>query len=357
MKIIDIQTQIVKAPLKTPFKTALRKVTHLEDLVVTIYTNSGLIGYGEGASTAVITGETLISMRGAIDNIFRDILLWREIEDFNSLLNDIDKAMVYNSTIKSALQMALYDLRSQSFTLPLYKYLGGSQTKFETDITISLNDIDTMIEDCQNAIDLGYGILKIKVGESIAKDYDRIKTIAETFPNSTLRIDANQAWSAKESVRLLTKLENQGIVTELIEQPVKANDFRGMKYIRDRTLTPLLADESIFSAKQAIQLLEMDACDFINIKLAKCGGISHALKIADIAELYGVKCMIGCMLEGAISVGVGVHVASARSNIITMLDLDGANLLAYNPIVGGVKFNESEITLSDSYGLGIEKIC
>jgi len=113
MKITDIQTQIIKAPLKTPFKTALRQVTHLEDLVITIYTDSGLIGYGEGASTAVITGETLISMRGAIDTIFRDILLHREIEDFNSLLNDIDKAMVHNSTIKSAIEMALYDLRSQ----------------------------------------------------------------------------------------------------------------------------------------------------------------------------------------------------------------------------------------------------
>ncbi|MCK4442445.1 MAG: dipeptide epimerase, partial [Sulfurovaceae bacterium] len=274
MKITDIQTQIVKAPLKTPFKTALRQVTHLEDLVVTVYTDNGLIGYGEGASTAVITGETLISMRGAIDNIFKTLLINRKIEDFNSLLNDIDKAMVYNTTIKSALQMAIYDLRSQSFKVPLYKYLGGTQTEFETDITISLNDIDTMIEDCQNAIKLGYSILKIKVGESISKDYDRIKTIAQIFPNIKLRIDANQAWSAKESVTLLTKLENQGIITELIEQPVKANDFRGMKYIKERTLTPLLADESVFSAKQAIELLEMDACDLINIKLAKCGGIS-----------------------------------------------------------------------------------
>jgi o-succinylbenzoate synthase len=356
MKIVDIKTQIVKAPLKTPFKTALRQVTHLEDLVITIYTDSGLIGYGEGASTAVITGETLISMRGAVETIFRDILIDREIEDFNSLLNDINKAMVHNSTIKSAIEMALYDLRSQLLNLPLYKFLGGSQTKFETDITISLNGIDTMIADCQNAIDLGYSILKIKVGESIAKDYDRIKTIAQTFPNITLRIDANQAWSAKESVTLLTKLENQGILTQLIEQPVKANDFRGMRYIKERTLTPLLADESVFSAKQAIELLEMDACDLINIKLAKCGGISHALQIADIANLYNVKCMIGCMLEGAISVGAGVHVASARSNIITMLDLDGANLLAYNPVVGGAVFNESEIILSNGYGLGIEEI-
>ena len=356
MKIKDIKTQTLKAPLKTPFKTALRTVTHLEDLVVMIYTDNELIGYGEGASTAVITGETLTSMRGAIEHI-KPMLIDREVEDFNALLRTIEESMIHNTTIKSALEMAVYDLLAQSLKLPLYKLLGGSQTKFETDITISLNDIDTMIEDCQKAINLGYNILKIKVGESIAKDYNRIKTIAKRFPNITLRIDANQAWSAKESVILLQKLENQGIVTQLIEQPVKANDFRGMKYIKERTITPLLADESVFSAKQAIELLEMDGCDLINIKLAKCGGISHALKIADIAELYNVKCMIGCMLEGAISVGGAVHVASARSNIITMLDLDGANLLATNPIEGGAIFNESKIMLTESYGLGIEKIC
>jgi o-succinylbenzoate synthase len=355
MKITEIKTQTLKAPLKTPFKTFLRTVTHLEDLVVMICTDSGEVGYGEGASTAVITGETLISMRGAIEHI-KPLLIGREIADFNTLLQTIEQSMIHNTTIKSSLEMALYDLQAQSLKLPLYRLLGGSQTQFETDITISLNDIDTMIEDCQKAIALGYGILKIKVGDSITKDYDRIKTIATTFPHTTLRIDANQAWSAKESVTLLQKLEHQGIVTELIEQPVKANDFRGMKYIKERTITPLLADESVFSARQAIELLEMDASDFINIKLAKCGGISHALQIADIAKLYGVKCMIGCMLEGAISVSTAVHVASARSDTITMLDLDGANLLASNPVEGGATFNESEILLTDSYGIGIKRI-
>ncbi|MCH9740733.1 MAG: dipeptide epimerase [Epsilonproteobacteria bacterium] len=352
MKITRIDTQLLKAPLKTPFKTALRTVTHLEDLVVSIHTDSGLIGYGEGAATAVITGETITSMLGAIEHI-KPMLIGQELEAFNNLLKTVEQSIIHNSTIKSALEIALYDLRAQSLKLPLYKLLGGSQTTFNTDITISLNDIDTMLEDCQKAINLGYDILKIKVGETITKDYDRIKTITETFPETTLRIDANQAWSAKESVTLLQKLEKQGIVTDFIEQPVLAHDFRGMKYIKERTLTPLLADESVFSAKQAIELLEMDACDFINIKLAKCGGISHALKIADIAELYNVKCMIGCMLEGPVSVGAAVHVASARANTITMLDLDGANLLATNPVNGGVNFNESEITLNSSYGLGV----
>jgi len=355
MKIVNITTKILKAPLKTPFKTALRTVTHLEDLVVIMTTDKGLIGYGEGASTAVITGETLASMQGAIEHI-KPLLLGREIEDFNALLHTIEHAMVHNTTIKSALEMALYDLRSQSLQLPLYQMLGGSQTTFTTDITISLNNIDTMLHDCQKAINLGYEVLKIKVGETIAKDYERIATIATTFQNTTLRIDANQAWSAKESVTLLQKLENQGIITQLIEQPVKADDFKGMKYIKERTITPLLADESVFSAKQAIELLKMDACDFINIKLAKCGGISHALKIADIAQLYNVKCMIGCMLEGPIAVSSAVHVASARSNTITMLDLDAASLLAHNPVVSGTLFNESEIKLTRAYGLGVEKL-
>ena len=356
MKIVDIETRVLKTPLKTPFKTALRTVTHLEDLIIMVYTDNGFIGYGEGASTAVITGETLTSMQGAVAHI-KPLLIEREIEDFNNLLHILEKSMVHNTTIKSAIEMALYDLHAQSLKLPLYKLLGGSKRTFETDITISLNSIDVMIKDCQNAINLGYKILKIKVGESLQKDYERIKTIAETFPDITLRIDANQAWTAKESVVLLTKLENKNIITELIEQPVKANDFRGMKYIKERTITPLLADESVFSTKQAIELLEMDACDLINIKLAKCGGVSHALKIADIAQLYSVKCMIGCMLEGSISVGAGLHVASAREETITMLDLDGANLLVQNPVEGATLFNESELKLDDkAYGLGVKKV-
>jgi len=357
MKIERVESKILRTALKTPFKTALRTVTHLEDLILMIHTDSGLIGYGEGASTPVITGETLVSMQGAIEHI-KPLIIGREIEDFNTLIKIIQNSMVHNSTIKSAIEMALYDLRAQSFETPLYKLLGGSKTTFKTDITISLNEVDTMIEDCQKAIELGYDILKIKVGESISKDYERILTIAQNFPKITLRIDANQAWNAKETVTLLSKLERQNIITELIEQPVKANDFRGMKYIKERTITPLLADESVFSTKEAIELLEMDACDMINIKLAKCGGISNALQIADIAELYGVKCMIGCMLEGAISVGTAVHVASARADTITMLDLDGANLLISNPIESvGVSFNESSIKLfKNSYGLGIEKV-
>ena len=291
-------------------------------------------------------------MVGAIEYI-KPMLIGKTVEDFNSLLYIVANSMVHNSTVKSMLEIALYDLKAQSLKLPLYRFLGGSRTSFRTDITISLNSIDKMLKESQEAIDLGYDILKIKVGKSISEDFEIIKSIAQTFPDTTIRVDANQAWSPKESIYLLKKLEKLDIYPELIEQPVKANDFRGMRYIRERTVIPILADESIFSPKQAIEILELEACDYINIKLAKCGGISNGLKIADIAELYGVKCMIGCMLEGAISISASVHLASAREHTITMLDLDGVNLLAYNPIRGGAEFNESKIELNSSYGVGI----
>jgi len=354
LKIRHIDTKLLRTPLKRPFKTALRSVEFLEELVVLIYTDTNIVGYGAGSNTAILTGETLESIRGGVE-YFRPFLIGREIEDFNSLLDFIQTQIEHNTTLKSILEMALYDIWAKSLNIPLYKFLGGNRREFETDITISLNDIDTMIQDSKEAIKRGYRVLKIKVGENISRDFERIRILTQKFPNVKFRVDANQAWTPKESVSILNKLESFDIFNiELVEQPVNAKDIRGLKFVRDRVNIPILADEAIFSPKDAIDLLEIGACDFINIKLAKCGGIREALLIADIAKLYGVKCMMGCMLEGAISLISAVHIASARADTITMLDLDSVNLLEYNPIKGGVKFEDNKIILSSiRTGLGI----
>jgi len=232
--------------------------------------------------------------------------------------------------------------------------LGGTQTKFSTDITISMGEIDKMIFDCHSAIVLGYDTLKIKIGDNPQKDVEHIVAIHNALDdNIKLRLDANQGWTAQESVTLLHALEKQNIIAEFIEQPVAADDIEGLKYIKERVQTPLLADESIFSVKDARRLLEMQAIDYVNIKLAKTAGITQALELADLSKEFGVKCMIGCMLEGPISVAAGVHVASAKADIITMLDLDAVSLLASHPVETSIVFNESQIILSEEIGLGV----
>ena len=97
----------------------------------------------------------------------------------------------------------------------------------------------------------------------------------------------------------------------------------------------------------------MQAIDYVNIKLAKTAGITQALELANVSKEFGVKCMIGCMLEGPVSVAAGVHVASAKADVITMLDLDAVSLLASHPVKTSILFNESEIILSEDNGLGV----
>ena len=353
MKIKNIRTVTLKAPLKNPFITSLRRVDALEDLVVIIECDDGSVGYGEGAPTPVITGETMGSMIAAVEYI-KPHIIGMEIEDFDTVLGLVHNLILKNTTAKSALETALYDLKSKALKLPLYKMLGGSQTHFKTDITISMGEIDKMIADSLSAVNLGYDTLKIKIGDDPQKDIERVKAIHNALgKNIKLRLDANQGWTAKESVSLLHALERENIIAEFIEQPVHANDIEGLKYIKERVQTPLLADESIFSVQDARGLLEMQAIDYVNIKLAKTAGITQALELADLSKAFGVKCMIGCMLEGPISVAAGVHVASARADVITMLDLDAVSLLASHPVETSILFNESEIILSDSVGLGV----
>lgn len=353
MKIINIRTTTLKAPLKKPFITALRRVDALEDLVVVIECDDGSVGYGEGAATPIITGETMGSMIAAIAYI-KPFILGLEIEDFENILNNIHTPILKNTTAKSALEIALYDLKAKAVQQPLYKMLGGTKTTFKTDITISMSDIDTMITDSLHAVTLGYDTLKIKIGDNPQKDMERIVAIHDAMDkNITLRLDANQGWTAEESVTLLHALEKRDIIAEFIEQPVAADDIEGLCYIKERVQTPLLADESIFSLKDARRLLELEAIDYVNIKLAKTAGITQALQLADLSSSFGVKCMIGCMLEGPISVAAGVHVASAKADIITMLDLDAVSLLASHPLQTSIRFNESVIRLSEDVGLGV----
>ncbi len=353
MLIKNMTVKIIKMPLLKPFKTALRVVYELESIILKIETRNGLVGYGETAPTFAVTGDSKSSIIEALHIIKRHIM-GKSVLDFNQLLCIVHNSIEKNFSAKSAVEIALYDIFAQNLKIPLYRLLGGSKRDFKTGITISLNDIDTMIQDSIEAQSRGFKSLKIKLGDDYKEDIQRVIEIKKALHVETsLKLDANQGWSKEECVEFLNSMEKHQIPIELIEQPVKKGDIEGLKYIKERSSIPILADESVFSPMDAVKILEADAVDFVNIKLDKCGGISNALLIADICKLYDTKCMIGCMLEGAISVGAAAHVASARSDTVTMLDLDAPILCKTSLVSGGVKFDGADIELSDGYGLGI----
>lgn len=352
MKITDIKVGVLEVSLSTPFKTALRTVEKIRNIAIYIHTDVGQIGIGEAAPTAVITGDTEASISNAIIEYIKPAIIGMDIEEFAQIMERLEKCIHKNTSAKAAVDMALYDLLAQSYKTPLYKLLGGYRKELVTDITISANDVDEMVKDSLNATKKGFHILKVKVGKDPAGDVSRIVAIREAVgPDVILRVDANQGWTPKQAVRIIGALEDADTNIELVEQPVHYRDIEGMRYVTANTLTNILADESVFSAKEAITLIEKRAADLINIKLMKTGGIYQAQKIVHIAEANGVECMVGCMLETKVSVSAAAHFAASQKNI-TMIDLDGPLLCVNDPMPGGPIFNGQVITMSHKPGIG-----
>lgn len=210
-----------------------------------------------------------------------------------------------------------------------------------------------MVRDSLLAVEKGFHVLKVKVGKGGAKDVERIREIRNAVGKDiVIRVDANQGWTREEAVSTITAMEDAGLGIELVEQPVSYHDFKGMQYVTAQVETPILADESVFSYEDAVRLMEEKGADLINIKLMKTGGIHEAVRICDAADQFGVKCMIGCMLESKVSVSAGVHLAAARS-CVTMADLDGPSLCRIDPYEGGPVYEGPHIFLKEDNGIGI----
>lgn len=356
MLIQDIQIGRIALPLRHPFKTALRTVEAVEDVVVRVVADDGRIGYGEAPPTAVITGDTLGSIECAIRDFIRPALIGMEVENLDGVMRKLHGCIVKNTSAKAAVDMAVYDLYGKRFGAPLYQLLGGARRSFETDLTISVNPIEEMVRDSLEAVDRGYHTLKIKVGKEGLRDIERIAAIREAVgPDIRIRVDANQGWTAKQSIAIITAMEDKGLGIELVEQPVPAHDPDGLTAVTRAVQTPILADEAVFSPADAIEIIRRGAADLINIKLMKTGGIWQALKICDVAEIYGIECMIGCMLESRLSVAAAAHLAAGRG-IITRADLDGPSLCALDPFTGGPVFEEAQIAMSADAGIGVANI-
>ena len=230
MKITKVRIGRISVPLRTPFKTALRSVNSVEDVIVEIHTDCGAIGYGEAPPTGPITGDTTGAIIGAIQDHIAKTIIGRDVDEFETLLQSVQKCIVGNSSAKAAVDMALWDLYGQLYRIPVYKLMGGARKNIVTDITISVNDPDTMVRDALIAVDRGYDCLKMKVGVNPELDVLRLSAVRNAVGKDiVIRIDANQAWTPKQAVKILNKMQEQGLDIELVEQPVKAHDFEGLK--------------------------------------------------------------------------------------------------------------------------------
>ncbi len=359
MRVSDITTEQIHIPLKTPFKTALRQTDSLSSVIVRIQCDSGAEGIGEASPVAMITGETVASVTEAIVKYIKPAIIGMDIRHIGQICDRIQASVYGNHSAKAGVEIAVYDLFGQGCSMPLYSVLGGYTDCVETDLTISIGDTSKMAADAADAVHRGFTALKLKVGnegmgivQKLVELSEQINAAAGEENRIRLRVDANQAWEPKDAVRIIRALEDKGLNIECVEQPVRGHDIRGLKLVKDHVHTQIMADEAVFTPEDAVNVLRADAADIINIKLMKCGGIRNALKIAAIAEGFGIRCMMGQMLESAVGTAAAAAVCASNKNIV-MADLDGRELCLSSPYTGGPEFSANKIILTAAPGLGM----
>lgn len=331
---LDVQTFDLK--LTTPFRIS-RHVQYTAANVLTRITHEGVTGIGEAAPSEHY-GEYRETVMAALK------LLGNELGDDPFALDDIFKrlnhAIRLNPSAKAALDMALYDLIGKLLNVPVYKLLGlnAAQTPL-TSFTIGIDTPEVMAQKALAARD--YPILKIKVGTP--NDVANLKAIREVS-NAVIRVDANTAWTPKEAVRAINELAEFDI--EFVEQPVAPHDLAGLKYVREHVPLPIITDESSITVEDIPRVAE--CTDGINIKLMKCGGLYHALKMIHVARAHNLKIMIGCMIESSLAITAAAHLTP----LIDYADLDGHLLVDDDPYTG-VKVEQGKLILPEGPGLGV----
>ncbi len=351
MKITNIEIYRFSIPME-PFVIATGTMHFAQNVLIRVYTDKGIYGVGECSAFPMIVGETQDTCI-AMAKDFAKIWLGKNPLEIPERMQDLLAYADHNATIKSAFDMALFDIAAKNADLPLYQFLGGHKREIETDMTIGIDTPEGMALTAKKYQANGCSIIKIKLGKKVHEDIERVKQIrAAVGPEMTLRLDANQGWSFDDALYALGVLADQNI--EFCEQPMRTWHDDQLPELALNSPIKIMADESCYNHHDARKLINSKACEYLNIKFAKSGGILEAQKIHEEALQKGVKCMIGSMLESRIALSANLHFALASPNVV-FFDLDTC-LLGHlvDPVIGGLTYNGYFLTVPDTIGIGAD---
>ncbi|MXV15567.1 mandelate racemase/muconate lactonizing enzyme family protein [Hufsiella ginkgonis] len=335
-----------------PFVIATGTMFYAQNVFIRVYTNQGFYGVGECSAFPMIVGETQDTCL-AMAKDFAALWKGKDPLDIPARMQELHDFTAGNATIKSAFDMALYDIAAKAENQPLYRFLGGARRTIETDITVGIAAAGEMAAKAAHFIEMGATKLKIKLGKNAAQDINRVKAIRQSVGEApVIRIDANQGWDFEDAATALKGMEPYNI--QFCEQPMrKWNDHR-LAELRRATAIKIMADESCFDHHDAGRLAAAEACDYINIKFSKSGGILEALKIHELSKKAGIPCMIGGMLESRIALSAKLHFAYACSGIV-FHDMDTCMLgHLEDPCEGGIRFSGFLLDIEDTPGIGAD---
>src|SRR5262245_3260689 len=324
-------TKIEALPIHGTVKPDLAIISSLgqhlvgQYVLVRLHDDAGRVGLGEASVTSVWSGETQAGVIALIGQEFAPILKDADPFDLEWIRRKLDRMAFGNSFAKAAVEMALLDLQGQTLGVPVCKLLGGrdraQQDSMQQDAGIRLKFVVGAVEPALAAqrakrmVDLGWKAIKVKVGRHPhpQADIDRLHAVREAIGDTWLSVDANGGYTVDQAIWAAARLEKLNVM--LFQQPTRRNDHVAMAEVRSRSCIPIMADESVFTPLDAIEVIRHRAADIISLYPGKHGGIRQTQQIAKMAEAAGIPCTIGSNLEREVAKAARAHVTVRTANM------------------------------------------
>jgi L-alanine-DL-glutamate epimerase-like enolase superfamily enzyme len=350
MKISQLEGWPVTMPLAEPYTIAYERVEVATNIFLRIESSSGVIGYGCAAPDKYFTGETPDSVLTALDDVVTPFIKGSDPLRPAMLLERLKPLLRSQPSVLAAVDMALFDILGKACNLPLWRLLGGFRNRIRTSVTIGILPEKETVERAREHVARGFKCLKLKGGIDVESDISRVLQVREAVgPDIELRFDANQGFSVEDSLKFVEKTHKARL--ELFEQPTPKGQPEMLRQVSTTVATPVMADESLTSLRDAFRIARRGLADMVNVKLMKVGGISEALQINSVARAAGLEVMVGCMDEAALGISAGLHFALARPNVV-YADLDGHLGLRGDPSADVVILQNGNLFPSNNPGLG-----
>jgi L-Ala-D/L-Glu epimerase / N-acetyl-D-glutamate racemase len=338
---VKLSHEAISLQTRYPFVIARGGYAAHENLIVRIEDEEGLEGFGEAAPNRYY-GETMGSVVATLER-FIPVLATANAWSLEAIEAQLGRTLRGNGSAKGAISSALHDLVGKRLGIPVYRLWGlDAADAPQSSFTIAIADNEGLRRRVADAAK--YPILKIKLGTD--RDKEILTVVREAAPEKKLRVDANAAWTPAEAVRMIDFMYDLDV--EFVEQPVAAHDIEGLRFVRQRSRLPIIADESCIVATDVPNLA--GAVDGVNLKLAKCGSLREAVRIIHTARSFGMSVMAGCMIESSL----GISAVAQLAPLLDYADLDGAALLSNDPFTG-VTIAGGRIDLGDRPGLGVTR--
>lgn len=280
-------------------------------MLVKVHTDEGVVGLGEATLAPRWSGETSPGCVAAVEQVLAPAVVGADPRDVRDITRRLQGALRLNPFARAAVEMACWDIAGKAADLPVYRLLGGRvRDEVPMKMVVGAFDVPRAVALAQRFLDGGTRHLKVKVGLDPAQDIERVRAVRELAgPQVTIGVDANCGWSVSTAKRALRELETFDVT--FAEQPVGTDDPRALAQVRAATTIPIMADESVFTPQQALEVVRAGAADIIAVYPGKNAGILGSLAIADIAAAAGPVCSMGSNLELGIATAAMLHLAVA----------------------------------------------